>query len=95
LFSQRTFAAFVAICLRRSAVNFLALALPPFNPPNRPNITAAGFLPSAVALAYNSSIVTSSTIDLASWFTSGDSFLDSSSIILFYIGKKPLSNEIL
>src|SRR5438309_3031257 len=40
---QRVRAAFLAICLRRLAESFSALALPPFSPPSRPRDTAAGF----------------------------------------------------
>ncbi len=36
-------AAFRALSLRCSAVNFLALAFPPFNPPSLPSATAAAF----------------------------------------------------
>jgi hypothetical protein len=58
-FSHLVFAAFWAISLRRLAESFFALALPPFNPPNLPRATAAGFfsgLASPVASAtYRSS----------------------------------------
>ena len=36
-------AAFFAISDRLSGVSFVARALPPFKPPNRPKLTAAGF----------------------------------------------------
>jgi hypothetical protein len=41
---QRFAAALAAICERVFGDNAAALAAPPFNPPNRPNATAAGFL---------------------------------------------------
>ncbi len=42
---QRVRAAFFAIADRFLAESDLARALPPLSPPNRPSITAAGFLP--------------------------------------------------
>ncbi|MGD0209793.1 MAG: hypothetical protein ABSC14_02290 [Desulfomonilia bacterium] len=44
-FFHLAFAAFSAISLRFFGDSFSALALPPFNPPKRPNATAAGFFP--------------------------------------------------
>jgi hypothetical protein len=41
--SHRACTAFRALSLRSSGVIFSALALPPFKPPKRPNMTAAGF----------------------------------------------------
>lgn len=41
--AQRAFAAFWAMALRSSGVNFAALARPPFIPPSLPSATAAGF----------------------------------------------------
>jgi hypothetical protein len=41
--AQRALAACWAISLRLSGDNFVALALPPFNPPSLPSATAAGF----------------------------------------------------
>jgi hypothetical protein len=43
-FCQRALAALAAIWERFLGVNAAALAAPPFNPPNRPSATAAGFL---------------------------------------------------
>ncbi len=43
LLPQRERAAFLAIADRRAALNFAALACPPFRPPSFPNATAAGF----------------------------------------------------
>jgi hypothetical protein len=59
-FFQRVAAAFRAISFRFLADSAAALAFPPFSPPSRPSITAAGFL-SPVELA---------TIAAASSFTS-------------------------
>lgn len=42
-FSQRAFAAFVAISLRRLLLSAFARATPPFCPPSRPSATAARF----------------------------------------------------
>src|SRR5271157_1549391 len=42
-FSHRARAALLAISRSRSGLNFSALALPPFFPPNFPKATAAGF----------------------------------------------------
>jgi hypothetical protein len=42
-FRHLAFAAFLAISDLFLAVRDLALAFPPFSPPNRPNATAAGF----------------------------------------------------
>jgi hypothetical protein len=36
-------AAFFAIALRLAGVKLAALAFPPFSPPRRPSVTAAGF----------------------------------------------------
>jgi len=36
-------AAFLAIAFRSPGESFAALALPPFKPPSRPSVTAAGF----------------------------------------------------
>jgi hypothetical protein len=44
LLFQRAAAAFLAIALRFAGVRDSALAFPPFNPPRRPSVTAAGFL---------------------------------------------------
>lgn len=41
--SQRAAAAFLAISERLAELSFAARALPPFNPPRRPSVTAAGF----------------------------------------------------
>jgi hypothetical protein len=46
--AHRAAAAFRALRVRCSAVSFRALALPPFNPPSRPNATAAAFFFSAI-----------------------------------------------
>jgi hypothetical protein len=43
-FSHRFRAALRAISARRALESFFARAAPPFNPPNRPKATAAGFL---------------------------------------------------
>lgn len=43
LFFHRAAAAFLAIALRFAGVIESARALPPFNPPSRPSVTAAGF----------------------------------------------------
>ena len=67
------FAAFLAIAFRLLADNFSALALPPFNPPNLPNSTAAGFLP----LYLSGSLVSptdKSTMNFANWFVSRGRF---------------------
>ena len=61
LFAQRAAAASRAISDLRLAVRLSALDLPPFNPPSRPNATAAGFL---------SPFVLAATIAAASWFMS-------------------------
>ena len=42
-FDHRARAALRALSRRCSAVSFLALAFPPFNPPSRPSATAAAF----------------------------------------------------
>jgi hypothetical protein len=42
--AHRFAAAFLAIAFRRAAESFLARARPPFDAPNLPSITAAGFL---------------------------------------------------
>ena len=44
-FRHLAFAAFLAASLRCFFVIFLALALPPFRPPRRPNSTASGSFP--------------------------------------------------
>jgi hypothetical protein len=49
----------------------LARAFPPFNPPSRPNATAAGFLPS---FGSGNCPVDWSTIHPASWFVSRERF---------------------
>jgi len=43
-FDHRASAARRALAFRCAGVSFAASALPPFNPPNRPSATAAGFL---------------------------------------------------
>lgn len=69
-------AASVAIFLLADAESFLALALPPFNPPSRPRATAAGFF-----CGFSTGMgcpVDWLTIRAAIWFTSGSTgfFLD-------------------
>jgi len=61
--AQRACAACWAIVFLRSAVSFLALALPPFSPPRRPRATAAGFFVSDPPIA-------SSTARSAFWKSS-------------------------
>ena len=64
---QRAWAAFLAISCLLSGVNLAARALPPFLPPNRPNATAAGFLPSARNLSsLDRSSTASATMEAAS-----------------------------
>ena len=46
-FAHLAVAALLAICDLADGGSLLALAFPPFNPPSRPNATAAGFFPSA------------------------------------------------
>jgi len=43
-FDHRASAARLALAFRCADVSFAASALPPFNPPNLPSATAAGFL---------------------------------------------------
>ena len=69
---QRERAAFTAILRRCRTVSFKALALPPLNPPNRPNATAAGFFPDGGATFC---LVAAATIQAAAWFGSAGGFL--------------------
>jgi hypothetical protein len=64
---QRTVAAFLAICLRRLAESFSALAFPPFSPPSRPRDTAAGFF---AGTTWEASPAILATIPAAIWFSS-------------------------
>ncbi len=73
LVSHRLLAAFLAISFLFDADNFSALALPPFNPPNLPNSTAAGFLPLYLSGSLISP-VDRSTINFANWFVSRGRF---------------------
>jgi len=50
--AHRASTAFLALSLRCSAVNFAALAGPPFFPPLRPSATAAGFFRFATFSVY-------------------------------------------
>ena len=78
LAAQRLSAAFLAISNLLLADNLAALAGPPFFPPSLPRATAAGFFSGA----FSASDVTSSTMDLASWFTSLGRLLERSGIRL-------------
>jgi hypothetical protein len=73
---QRLAAAFLAISRRCSLVRVAARAFPPFSPPRRPRLTAAGSLPDSGRDSGESiaSPVAISTIRLASWFRSAGRF---------------------
>src|SRR5579862_6261084 len=63
-------AAFLAMSERFFAVNDSALALPPFNPPNLPNIDAAAFTGSFSTIGSSISPVAIFEMSTALWFTS-------------------------
>lgn len=75
---QRAFAAFAAICERLRGLRLAALAAPPFNPPSRPNATAAGFLGFSSGVNLAAWPVDSSMTWYASWFGSLGRFFERS-----------------